>query len=195
MMKKNIFIGFLFCLVISSCKYLAFDKECYLDFRLGMEKIDYKHIERQYLKNYILKEELSKSTYDYSASKTILTQVTTSNIYGALEPIFLSGRLDELRIFIGEDVSNNSSEATLELYDKIVNQFKIEEGEPKRHSVDEKTGHRLTEWETNHSYTITVVLVPAYSLSKKQVAIYYSPTGDLEKELNEYNEKKKTERN
>lgn len=189
-MKKNIFIGCLFCLVISSCKYLDFGKNCYLDFRLGMEEIDYNHIARKYLKNGLLKEELSKSTYD----KTVLTEITTLKIKGALEPIFLSDRLDELRIFIGEDTSNNSTEATLELYDEIVNQFKKEQGNPENQSVNDKTSHRWTTWETNHSYSITIAFVPENSLSKKQIAIYYSPTDSLERELNDYNEKKKAER-
>ncbi|SDK12772.1 hypothetical protein SAMN04487898_106116 [Pedobacter sp. ok626] len=193
-MKRIIFIGLLFCIIISGCKGLNFENDCYLDFKLGMNDYDYNHLVREYVKRGILKEQFTKTHFDDADRKNFLTEIADTHLQGTLEPIFLSDRLDELRIFIGEDISYDSKEATSEMYNKIVNYFTNEKGKPREQSKDNKTGHKLTVWETNQNYNIEVLFVPEWELSKKKIAIYFSPTGVLEKDLDDYNKKKEITR-
>ncbi|MNJ98950.1 hypothetical protein D3C87_167210 [compost metagenome] len=192
-MKRIVFIGLLHFIIISGCNWLNFENNCYLDFKLGMNNYDYNHLVRNYIKRGVLKEQFTKTCSDDPDKKNFLTEIEGTHIQGILEPIFLSDRLDELRIFIGEDASYDSREATPELYNKIVDYFTNQKGKPKEQSKDNKTGHKLSVWETNQNYNIEVLFVPEWELSKKKIAIYFKPTGALEKELDDYNEKKKTQ--
>jgi hypothetical protein len=190
-MKKTIFIIVMCFLIITSCKYFNFKRDCYLDFRLGMQEYEYNHIVKKYIKEGILREELSKSRYDHPDDKSLLTRLTSSNLEGLVEPIFLNDKLDELRIFIGEDLSYNSKPVTAEMYGSIVNDFKKEYGTPTQQSTDSITGHKLTIWQTKYSYMVEVILMPEDENRKSQIGVYFTPAGELKKELDDYNEKKK----
>lgn len=194
-MKNAIYMIVICFLIITSCKYFNFKKDCYLDFRLGMQEYEYNHVVKQYIKEGILREELSKSPYDHPSDKSLLTRLTSFNLEGLVEPIFLNDKLDDLRIFIGEDLSNNAKPVTAETYGIIVNDFKKEYGTPTQQSTDAITGHKLTNWQTKYGYMLEVILMPADENRKSQIGVYFTPTGELKKELDDYNEKKKLDRN
>lgn len=160
-----------------------------------MNDYDYNHLVRDYVKRGVLKEQFTKTRSDDPDRENFLTEIEDTHLQGILEPIFLSDRLDQLRIFIGEDASYDSREATSESYNKIVNYFTNEKGKPSEQSKNNKTGHKLTIWQINQNYNIEVLFVPEWELSKKQIAIYFKPTGVLKKELEDYNEKKKSQDN
>lgn len=76
----------------------------------------------------------------------------------------------------------------------IIDDFRKEYGTPTEQSTDAMTGHKIKKWRTKYSYLVEVIFTPDNELSKKMINIYFTPTGVLKKELDDYNEKKKLER-
>ena len=190
-MKTNILIGLCFVFILTSCKGLH-SNDCYLGFELGMFEYEYENILKDYIKSGELKKQFTKSTSDDTDKEEVLTTIFKS-YQGVLEPIFLSDRLDQLIIFIGEDFDYKSRKATVGQYLNIVNNFKEEFGAPTEDSIDPKSQHMSTTWQTDFNYSVEVAYQPENDLSKNTIGIYFKPTDKLEEELEKYNTERKNQ--
>ncbi|GAA4311021.1 hypothetical protein GCM10023183_29470 [Nibribacter koreensis] len=157
-----------------------------------MKEFEFGKISKQLTLQGLLQEKAVKKPYE--ADKYIaLYQFQNINRNGFLDPIFLTDRLDVLRIFIGKHPDiGETQKATIKEYQGVVEYFSEIYGAPSKSTKDSKTEHRSTIWNAG-DFDVIVAFIPMYDLTGDQIGIYFEPIGELKVKLEEYNRQKKEE--
>lgn len=158
-----------------------------------MRNYNYAKTAKTLIEKDILQELVIKEPYKLD-KKILIIKFSDIGLEGIIEPIFITDRLDQLRIFIGEGVGHEQNKkVTISDYEKVIKKLSTEYGQPLESKKDSETEHRFTNWEKER-YKVTVLFVPEYELSKDQINIFFEPTKELEEELEQYNKEKKQQR-
>ncbi|WP_187263099.1 hypothetical protein [Pontibacter beigongshangensis] len=178
--------------LVFGCSRIDNQKISFLDFKLGMPYYEYNHLISKYLKEGVLQEKIIKEPYEHK--RVLIYKCNVIKRDGILEPIFYTDRLDSFRIFFGQALGyEQNEEISTKEYSEILEKLELEYGQPIENHKDPDTEHRQAIWETEN-FTVSAAFVPESELSSDHISIIYKPIGDLELELEKYNEEKKSQR-
>ncbi len=157
-----------------------------------MPYYEYNHLISKYLKDGVLLEKIIEEPYEHK--RVLIYKCNVIKRDGILEPIFFTDRLDSFRIFFGQGLGyEQNEEISNKEYSEILEKLKLEYGQPIENHKDPDTEHRQAIWEAEN-FKVSAAFVPESELSSAHISIIYNPIGDLELELEKYNEEKKSQR-